>query len=53
MIYAGLEEVVDPLHPERAGLWAPCFRGIDVDPSGQRVALGSVRRDEAVVLTLR
>jgi hypothetical protein len=53
VIYAGLDEIVDPVHPERAALWPPCFRGIDVAPTGGAIALGSVRRDEVVVLTPR
>lgn len=53
VVYAGLGEVVDPVWPELAASWAPCFRGIDVDPSGERLGLASVRRDEVVVLTFR
>lgn len=53
VVYAGLDAIVDAAHPERAELWAPCFRGIDVAPDGGAIALASMRRAETVVLTPR
>jgi streptogramin lyase len=51
VVYAGLADIVDPAHPDVAASWAPCFRGVDVAPGGQRIVLGSMRREETVVLT--